>query len=81
MTRGGPGIYHVTNQGYCSWFEFARAIVEGVGFDASMVSLIRTSVSGRSAPRPQELAAYQYEIAEGRDRCASALAGRAAMLP
>ena len=53
VTRGGPGIYHVTNQGYCSWFEFARAIVEGVGFDASMVSLIRTSVSGRSAPRPK----------------------------
>lgn len=25
------GIYHCTNNGVCSWFEFARAIVEGSG--------------------------------------------------
>ncbi|MCK8518384.1 dTDP-4-dehydrorhamnose reductase [Methanoculleus sp. 7T] len=25
-----PGIYHVTNDGVCSWYEFARAIIENV---------------------------------------------------
>jgi dTDP-4-dehydrorhamnose reductase len=25
-----PGIYHVTNDGICSWFEFARAIIPNV---------------------------------------------------
>jgi dTDP-4-dehydrorhamnose reductase len=25
-----PGIYHVTNDGVCSWYEFARAIIDNV---------------------------------------------------
>jgi len=25
-----PGIYHITNEGVCSWFEFAEAIVDNV---------------------------------------------------
>jgi len=25
-----PGIYHITNEGICSWFEFARAIIPNV---------------------------------------------------
>src|SRR5659263_702870 len=25
-----PGIYHITNEGVCSWFEFASAIIENV---------------------------------------------------
>ena len=53
VTRGGPGIYHVTNQGYCSWFEFARAIVERAGLDPAMVSPISSSAWGRPAPRPK----------------------------
>ena len=27
-----PGIYHATNQGQCSWFEFACEIFQTVGF-------------------------------------------------
>ena len=53
VIRGGPGIYHVTNQGYCSWFEFAQTIVGRAGFEASIVSPIPTSASGRPAPRPR----------------------------
>jgi len=53
VTRGGPGIYHVTNQGYCSWFEFARAIVEQAGLDPEIVSPIPTSDLSRLAPRPK----------------------------
>jgi len=25
-----PGIYHITNEGVCSWFEFAQAIIPNV---------------------------------------------------
>lgn len=25
-----PGIYHITNEGVCSWYEFAKAIIENV---------------------------------------------------
>jgi len=27
VEKGAPGTYHVTNQGYCSWFGFAREIL------------------------------------------------------
>lgn len=26
----GPGIYHITNEGVCSWYEFASAIIDNV---------------------------------------------------
>lgn len=28
IERGSPGVYHLTNQGYCSWFDFAREILD-----------------------------------------------------
>ena len=31
------GIYHVTNNGTCSWFDFAQLIVEDAGFDRNIV--------------------------------------------
>jgi dTDP-4-dehydrorhamnose reductase len=30
ITGLSPGIYHITNDGICSWFEFARAIIPNV---------------------------------------------------
>jgi dTDP-4-dehydrorhamnose reductase len=30
------GIYHVTNDGYCTWYEFAKAIFEITGIDAKL---------------------------------------------
>jgi dTDP-4-dehydrorhamnose reductase len=50
---GEYGIYHATNQGFCSWFEFARAIVREAGMDESLVAPIPTSASDRPAPRPR----------------------------
>ncbi|MFM8266925.1 MAG: dTDP-4-dehydrorhamnose reductase [Ilumatobacteraceae bacterium] len=48
------GIVHVTNQGVCSWFEFARAVVASSGRDPDMVQPIGTRdlVPARPAPRP-----------------------------
>jgi dTDP-4-dehydrorhamnose reductase len=64
VTRGGSGIYHATNQGYCSWFGFARAIVEEVGLDPAIVSPIPTSDLSRPAPRPKNsrLASTKLQI-------------------
>jgi dTDP-4-dehydrorhamnose reductase len=44
------GIWHMTNQGAVSWYEFARAVVETAGFDPALVSPIATSEL--DPPRP-----------------------------
>jgi dTDP-4-dehydrorhamnose reductase len=48
------GIYHVTNQGAVSWYEFVREIVRLMGRDPGMVRPITTAelVPPRPAPRP-----------------------------
>jgi dTDP-4-dehydrorhamnose reductase len=53
VMRGTPGIYHVTNRGYCSWFEFAREIVRQAGLSHVPLDAIPTSASDRPALRPQ----------------------------
>lgn len=35
--KGKPGLYHVTCNGSCSWFEFAQAIFEETGTKAALV--------------------------------------------
>jgi len=44
------GVVHVTNQGACSWFEFAQAVVSAMGKDPSMVRPIATA--DLQPPRP-----------------------------
>jgi dTDP-4-dehydrorhamnose reductase len=44
------GIYHVTNQGPVSWFEFARAVLESAGYDPERVEPITTA--DLDPPRP-----------------------------
>lgn len=34
--RGKPGIYHVTCNGSCSWYDFAKAIFEETGTEANL---------------------------------------------
>lgn len=48
------GVYHVTNQGAVSWYEFVREIVRLMGKDPGMVRPITTAelVPPRPAPRP-----------------------------
>ncbi|MBO8175046.1 MAG: dTDP-4-dehydrorhamnose reductase [Thermococcus sp.] len=45
------GIYHVVNEGYCSWYEFTRAIFEILGWDVE-VKPIKSSELRRLAKRP-----------------------------
>jgi len=46
------GIYHVTNQGYCSWFEFAKKIFEYSNIDARLLP-IKSDELNRKARRPK----------------------------
>lgn len=49
-----PGVFHVTNQGTTSWYQFARDAVEAAGLDTSLVTPITTAQMRppRPAPRP-----------------------------
>lgn len=57
VEKGAPGIYHVTNQGYCSWFDFAQEILRqtSVSMKFGPVQLTRTTSAelGRPARRPR----------------------------
>lgn len=46
-----PGIYHYSNEGVCSWYDFAKAIVELHGLNAQ-VEPISTKDYSTAAPRP-----------------------------
>jgi dTDP-4-dehydrorhamnose reductase len=49
-----PGIFHVTNQGAVTWYEFVRAVLEAAGHDPDRVQPITTAdlQPPRPAPRP-----------------------------
>jgi dTDP-4-dehydrorhamnose reductase len=49
-----PGLFHVTNQGSVSWFEFAVAVFQAAGLDPKRVRPIATTELDppRPAPRP-----------------------------
>ncbi len=49
-----PGLYHATNQGDVSWYEFAREIMVAAGHDPDRVEPITTAELDppRPAPRP-----------------------------
>jgi dTDP-4-dehydrorhamnose reductase len=46
------GIYHVSNTGTCSWYEFAKAIFEEAGLTHIQVNPVTTKEFPRPAPRP-----------------------------
>ena len=48
-----PGIYHGTNSGACSWFEFAKYIFEIVGEDVARVTPVLSSEFTTKAERPK----------------------------
>lgn len=51
IERGLTGIYHVSNSGSCSWFDFAGAIFAIRGMDVQ-ISPISSHELGRKAKRP-----------------------------
>jgi dTDP-4-dehydrorhamnose reductase len=52
MDKKGRGIFHVTNRGYCSWYEFAKKILKEAHLDTVKISPMKTADLDRPAPRP-----------------------------
>lgn len=51
LDRNETGIFHITDEGECSWFEFARAIAEAIGAKCD-IAPCTTEEFPRPAPRP-----------------------------
>ena len=66
IDKGATGLFHVANSGYCTWFEFAKAIFEEKNIDVELVP-VTTSAFKRAAPRPtnSRLDCSRYEKATG----------------
>ncbi len=52
VEKGGPGVYHATNQGECSWFDFAREILRQAGVNRAQVFPLSSAELARPARRP-----------------------------
>jgi dTDP-4-dehydrorhamnose reductase len=48
-----PGVYHVSNSGSCSWYEFAKVILAEAGMNPDIIYPISTEVYDALAPRPR----------------------------
>ena len=49
--KNAQGIFHATNSGDCTWFEFAREIVQSAGLQTT-VEAVSSQEMARPAPRP-----------------------------
>lgn len=49
--KNAQGIFHATNSGDCTWFEFAREIVQRAGLQTT-VEAVSSQEMARRAPRP-----------------------------
>jgi len=56
------GTYHVTNQGFCTWFEFAQGIFSLLGLNPKLTP-IETSQLQHKAKRPRYSALRSIELA------------------
>lgn len=58
------GIYHVSNTGSCSWYDFAKAIFQEAGFNQELIQPITTKEYGAAALRPSYSVLGQNSLAE-----------------
>ncbi|MBW2599569.1 MAG: dTDP-4-dehydrorhamnose reductase [Deltaproteobacteria bacterium] len=47
------GVFHVTNRGTCSWYQFALKILEYKGMENVRIVPIKSAKLGKGAPRPE----------------------------
>jgi dTDP-4-dehydrorhamnose reductase len=52
VARGQPGTYHVTNDGACSWYEFAREVARQWGCAEAQIEPVHSADLKRPAARP-----------------------------
>jgi dTDP-4-dehydrorhamnose reductase len=59
LDRGAEGIWHVTNCGATSWFEFAKSIVEEFGISTELLPI---STAQWIAMRPKQATRPSYSV-------------------
>ncbi|MHA1410901.1 MAG: SDR family oxidoreductase, partial [Candidatus Odinarchaeia archaeon] len=47
-SKANAGIYHLVNEGYCSWYEFAREILKLAGINKEIRPVDRDGLSGKT---------------------------------
>ncbi len=52
LSEDQTGLFHVTNSGSCSWYEFTKEILRLIGKDMGTVSPMSSQELNRLAPRP-----------------------------
>ncbi len=52
IEEGHRGVFHVTNRGTCTWYQFALKILDYTGMKGVTITPIRSAQLGRCAPRP-----------------------------
>ena len=52
VPSGAYGTYHISNNGACTWYDIAKAVLEIMNLDVPLRP-IATQESGRTAPRPR----------------------------
>lgn len=52
LLEGGPGTWHASSRGECTWFDFAAAILELMGCPDHPLAPLSSAELARPAPRP-----------------------------
>ena len=81
VERDCRGIYHVTNRGVCSWFQFAQRILEYAQVSGVTVEPIKSHELSRKAEAPGLLGPEQPQIHGSDTKNHAALAGGPERLP
>jgi dTDP-4-dehydrorhamnose reductase len=67
LARGAPGIYHLTNAGQTSWFDFAREIFRLSGLDPSLTAVTAAEYGARARRPAYSVLAHRRLAAAGED--------------
>jgi dTDP-4-dehydrorhamnose reductase len=62
IESGQFGTYHITNEGFCSRFEFGRIILKEAGFSQDLLFPVKLSEDKRVAPRPNRTILANYML-------------------
>ncbi len=61
------GIYHITNSGYCTWYEFAKKIFEIKGIDVEVIPVSSAEFPAKARrPKNSRLSNFHFEKTFGR---------------
>lgn len=59
------GVYHATNEGYCSWYEFACEIFKQVGIDTKVIPIKTEDFpTGATRPKNSKLSKKNLQLAK-----------------